>query len=58
MVSGLQLQFWPCPEVIHVTATALGGIPRELVNHRNRYSYSSQFRWNSLAITVTEFDLF
>ena len=31
----LQLQFWPCRDLIHVTATALGWIPRKLTNHRN-----------------------
>ena len=29
------MQFWPCPEWMNVTATALGGIPRELINDRS-----------------------
>ena len=33
---GLQLQFWPCPELINITVTALGGIPREPIDHRSR----------------------
>ena len=28
--------FWPCPELLSVTVTALGGIPRELINECNR----------------------
>ena len=32
----LQLQFWQGPELINVTGTALDGISKELMNHRNR----------------------
>ena len=32
---GCQLQFWPCPDLMNITVTALGGIPRELIIHCN-----------------------
>ena len=35
-ISVRMVQFGAWPELISVTVTALGGIPKELMNHRNR----------------------
>ena len=37
--TGLQLQFRPCSDIANATVTALGGLPRELVNHRGRLQW-------------------
>ena len=38
---GLQLQVWPCQELINVAVAGLGGIPRELINYRNQLQIQS-----------------
>ena len=35
------VSFGSFPEFSNATVTALGGIPKELINHRNYCSYSS-----------------
>ena len=51
--------FGPCPEMVNVTAIALGGLARELINHHNRWQLQLLLAVEgTITITVPKLGLF